>query len=159
MIVSLTRRQALAAALLPALAACTRKVPPRPAPVDPDVALRAAAVARERALLAGYDALTTSSPTLAGTGTLSARVAAVRAEHAAHLAALLAAPSPSASLPSSPSPSPAVSPVASSLPGLVRAERATAQQHAAAALAASRPLAQLLASLAASEAAHPVALS
>ncbi len=45
------------------LAGCTGGgAPERPAPVDPDVALRAAAVARERALLAAYDAVLAADP-------------------------------------------------------------------------------------------------
>jgi hypothetical protein len=144
--VSPSRRQLLQGALLvPALAACTSSAA-RPAPADPDVPLRAAAVARERALLAQYDAAAASSPSLA------ARVAAIRDEHTQHLAALLGQP---------PTPSPAASPaaVAPTLAELVAAEHAAAAGHAAGALGASRRLAALLASLAASEASHPVVLA
>lgn len=55
---------------------------PRPATIDPDLALTAAAVARERALLAAYDAAATATPDAA------ARLAPLRADHVAHLAAL-----------------------------------------------------------------------
>jgi hypothetical protein len=144
--VSPSRRQLLqGAVLLPALAACSSP-PGRPAASDPDVPLRAAAVDRERTLLAQYDAAASSSPPLA------ARVAVVREEHARHLAALLG---------QAPTASPATSPAAAAptLAQLVAAEHAAATAHAAGAVSASRPLAGLLASLAASEASHPVALA
>lgn len=134
MTASPSRRRLLQAALLAPLAACTAK-PSRPEPVDPDVALRAAAVARERALIARYDAAPPSPA-----------VAAIRAEHEQHLAALGA-----------PSPPPSATPAAAS--SLVAAERAAAAAHAADALTASPKLAAVLASLAASEASHPVALT
>jgi hypothetical protein len=129
-----SRRRLLQAALLTPLAACTTTAG-RPARVDPDVALRAAAVARERSLLALYDA---APP--------SATVLAIRAEHEQHLAALGA-------------PSPAPSPATAATGSLVAAERAAAAAHAADALVASPQLAAVLASLAASEASHPVALA
>ncbi len=158
-----SRRALLAAA--PALllaAACTADEPgpaPRPAPVDPDDALRDAAAARERSLLAEYDAVLTARPGLAG------RLAAVRGHHAEHLAALLGA---AASAPPSPSPSapaavaPAVPPPAddaAALARLVAAERAAGDGHAADCLRASTSLAPVLASLSASELSHPVALA
>jgi len=137
-----SRRRLLQAALVvPAAAACT-SYDTRPARIDPDVALRADAVARERLLIARYDA---AVPTPA--------VASIRAEHEQHLAAL------GARLPSaSPAPS---GPAAPAVPvaALVSAERAAAAEHVAAALQASPALAAVLASLAASEASHPVALS
>ncbi|MCU1592254.1 MAG: hypothetical protein JWP11_3510 [Frankiales bacterium] len=145
MSVSPSRRRLLQAALLSPVAACTSHAPQTPAALDPDVALRQAAIARERQLLELYSSAVESSPALAAT------LGAIRAEHEEHLAAL-APPATSAS-PVAPRVLPAVHPVA-----LVAAERSAASAHAAAALLASRPLAALLASLAASEASHPVAL-
>lgn len=129
-----SRRRLLQAAVLVPVAACT-STPSRPAKVDPDVALRAAAVERERGLLARYDAAPPSPV-----------VAAIRAEHEQHLTALGA-----------PSPAPTAPPPASG--SLVAAERAAAAGHAADAMKASPALAAVLASLAASEASHPVALA
>ena len=148
MSVSPSRRRVLqAAALAPgaALLAACRSDRRAPARVDPDVALRQAAVAREQALLARYAALRPESPAVA------AAVAAVVSDHQQHLLALSAATQ-------EPSASPAPSPALATLPELASAERAAAAGHAADALTASAPLAQLLASLAASEASHPVAL-
>jgi hypothetical protein len=144
-----SRRRLLQAALLsPVAAACTTKRDKDDGPVDPDVAIRAAAVAREERLLDLYSAAAPSTPGVAGT------LASIRAEHEAHLAALRPRPaSPSAST-GSPRSLPAVAPRA-----LVHAERAAAAEHAAAALTASRPLAALLASLAGSEASHAVVLT
>ena len=131
---------------MPLAASCTSRE--KPATPDPDDPLRAAAVARERTLLAMYDAAA------AGSGPADAAVLqAVRAEHAEHLAALLGQPSPS------PSTAAAPSPTVATRPQLVAAERSAAQAHAAAAVTASPELAGLLASLAASEASHPVALA
>jgi hypothetical protein len=146
-----SRRQVLQASALLAAAACTSRSP-KPTVVDPDVALRAAAVARERALLAAYDA----APRGARLGAL----AAVRADHEAHLAAL-AAPVPGPSTPV-PSPTTTAAPPAATpvtIGELAAHERATAAAHATDALRASRPLAAVLASLAASEASHAVALA
>ena len=139
-----SRRRVLQGALLTLVSACTRR-PQRPAPIDPDVALRAAAVARERALIAQYAGARPASPAVA------AQLAAVAAEHAQHLIALGVT---TASTGPSPFPVPA-----SSLAELVAAERAAAAAHAADALRASRLLAAVLASLAASEASHPIALA
>src|SRR4051794_5717796 len=138
------RRLLQATALLPALvsgtAACTHPAE-QPAVVDPDVALRAAAVARELDLLAAYDGVVGAPPARA------AQLAAVRAEHAAHLVALgTASPTPSAT--------PSTTPV--TVTELAARERAAAAAHAADALGASRQLAAVLASLAASEASHVV---
>jgi hypothetical protein len=140
------------------LAACTADEPaPRPAPVDPDDALRSAAAERERALLREYDAVLATRPGLAP------RLAPVRGHHAEHLEALLGppptgspSPSPTAALP------PAVPPPAddaAALARLVEAERAAGDAHALGCLTASRRLAPVLASLSASELSHPVALS
>lgn len=148
MTVSMSRRRLLqAAALAPAAAACT-STPSRPATVDPDVALRGAAIARERSLVDDYAAAAGFIPAVA------AHIAAVRADHEQHLAALHA-PSPSPSAPPVVTPSVAVL----SLVQLATAEREAAAAHAADALRASRPLAVVLASLAASEASHPIALT
>ena len=147
-----SRRRVLQAAVLApvvtSLASACTSHGSRPEPVDPDVALRAAAVAREQSLLDLYTAAEGSSPALA------AQLALVRAEHEQHLAALGApSPGPSAS-------SGTARTLAAPLPRtLAAAERAAAQAHAAGALLASRPLAAVLASLAASEASHPVALT
>lgn len=143
-----TRRAVLASGLLLPVAACTSSepAPVRPVPVDPDVALRAAAVARERGLLAAYDAALQQDPARAE------RLVPLRAEHAAHLAALGEQEAPSTVSPAPAPPSP--------LGGdLATAERAAAAAHAEATAAASPALAAVLAQLAASEASHPVALA
>ncbi len=72
-------RGALVLPLTVPLVACTGE--DRPAAPDPDDALRAAAAQREVALLQAYDALLATSPARA------AVLAALRAEHADHLAA------------------------------------------------------------------------
>lgn len=159
---SLTRRAVLRAGLaLPLAAACTDGAPAPPPPPDPDIALRAAAAERERALLAAYDAAVLAAPSLAG------RIAAVRAEHAQHAAAVAgpaAATNGPRSTDATPGASPSPSPVrprdaAAVLAELVAAERDAATRHASDALLSSRELAAVLASLAASEAAHVVALT
>ncbi len=153
-----TRRAVLTCGpVLLVAAACTAKEPaPRPAPVDPDDALRSAAAERERALLREYDAVLAARPGLAP------RLVPVRGHHAEHLEALLA-PSPTGSPRASTSAVPAVVPPpaddAAALAGLVAAERDAADAHARDCLAASRVLAPMLASLSASELSHPVALS
>lgn len=146
MTVSPSRRRLLQAALLsPTLAACMSRADDRPAPIDPDVAIRAAAIARERALVEQYLAVTASSSAVV------AQTAGLLAEHEQHLAALDAAtPSPSATARQSP---------VATLAQLAAAEHAAAGAHAADALRASRPLAAVLASLAASEASHAVVLA
>ncbi|HEU0100687.1 MAG TPA: hypothetical protein VFR07_00030 [Mycobacteriales bacterium] len=162
-----SRRSVLAAGLLLPLAACTGPAPPGPPPpVDPDVALRAAAVAREQSLIALYDAAL-SARTGAGRATLET----VRSEHLQHLAALTAAP-PGGTSGGSTAPAttpPAATPPAATPPGprspapgqaeLRAAEAAAQLAHAEAVLPASRALAALLASLAAAEAAHAVVLA
>lgn len=139
-------------------AACTADRPPSPRPVDPDVALVAAAQRREQALLAAYDAALLRAP---GLGDL---VGSLRDDHAAHLAALRSpagSPSP-AVLPPRPSGQPARPAGASVLAGeraaLAALERSTAAEHARAVATASPDLAQLLASLAACESSHVVLL-
>lgn len=157
-----TRRALLLGGAAGLLAACTRApAPPRAAAVDPDAALRSAAVGRERALLAAYDAVLSASPAAL------ARLGPLRAEHEAHLTALgvgtrafpagSAPPSPSSPV-ASPSPSAAAAAGAPSVRGLVRAERAAAAAHAGATATATPDLAALLAQLAASESSHLVAL-
>ena len=126
-----------------AVTACTDSAE-RPE-TDPDVALRAAAVAREQDLLRAYDALLLGAPADA------ALLTALRAEHAAHLAAL----DPLAPMPS---PTPAAGSPAPDRAALRAAERSAAAAHGEAAVTARRTLAGLLASLSASESAHLVAL-
>lgn len=147
-----SRRQVLAGAAVLLGAACTEdRRTARPSPstsaVDPDVALRSAAAAREQSLLSLYDAL------LAGTPALRAELAPYRADHAAHLAALLP--------PGSPAPVPPVVPRTSPVrlrAAIVAGERRTAAAHATACGAASADLAAVLASLAACEASHAALL-
>lgn len=166
-----SRRAVLRAGLaVPLLAACTEGPPPGPPPPpDPDLALHAAAVAREQALVDAYDTAVLAAPALA------AKLAAVRAEHLAHLDALEAADpappataSPSASPtaspvdpapPSAPAPPPAPADPATVLARLVAVEAEAATAHANGAVVASRELAVVLATLAASEASHGVALA
>jgi hypothetical protein len=151
-----TRRALLLGGAAGLLTACTRPTaPPRAAAVDPDAALRSAAVERERALLAAYDAVLAASPAAL------ARLAPLRAEHEAHLTALGVG---TRAFPAgSPSPAPSASASAAagapSVVGLVRAERAAASAHAAATETATPALAALLAQLAASESSHLVALA
>ncbi len=156
-----TRRAILSAGAVGLVAACTPSHRPpsagRQARTDPDVALTAAAVDRELALLAAYDAA------LAATPALASRLAPLRAEHAEHLIALTAGRA------STPTASPATDPAPAQPRGagprgvqagrsLMTAERTAAAAHAAAAVTASARLAAVLASLAASEASHQVAL-
>jgi hypothetical protein len=149
---ALTRRTLLA---LPLLAACTTggDEAPSPAPVDPDVALRAAAVAREEALLAEYDGLVAAYPVL---GPL---LGPLRADHAAHLAAL--APDRAATPSATPTPPGAAAavPRAAAVARVVAAERAASREHALGALTASRELAGVLGQLAACEASHAAVLA
>jgi hypothetical protein len=150
MSVSPSRRAVLRVALgAPLAAACTRSRAKRPAQPDPDDALRQAAILREQALLTRYDAAAAASPALA------AQIAAIRAEHIEHLAALgHSVPSPGT--PSSP---PTTAGPPPTLAQLAAAERAAAAEHTTDALQASRGLAVVLATLAASEASHPVGLA
>jgi hypothetical protein len=142
-----SRRRLLQAAVLsPVVAACTRE-PSTPKTVSPDVALRAAAVARERALIERYRAAAASS-----SSDVATRTAGLVEQHEQHLTALRA---PTAA----PTPSNAPAPTVPTLVQLAAEERAAARAHAAAALQASRPLAAVLASLAASAASHAVVLT
>jgi hypothetical protein len=116
-----------------------------------------AAAVRERSLLAAYDAAVALVPALAE------RLGPLRAEHAAHLAALAVPelPPPSSGPSASPSPAPQALPAdpAGLLAALAGLERAAASAHADACVRAGRGLAVVLASAAASEASHPVALA
>jgi hypothetical protein len=140
--------------------------PPTPPAADPDDPLRATAAAAVQALAVAYDATADRHPALAG------RLAPLRAEHVAHLAALnrAAPPSPTGTLSptASPSGTPAGSPttgvdVAANAPA-AQAALATAEEQAAAdrvreAVAAASPdLARQLAAIGASEAAHAALL-
>lgn len=160
----LTRRDLLAVGALLPLAACTTPDAPPLRAVDPDVALRAAAVTREQALLSLYDEAVAALPD-------QALWTQLRADHATHLTRLLEDPA-------DPSDSPSDSPSASASPGasatgttapaarpvpVLRREllvltRSTAREHAAAVPAASRDLAAVLASLAACESSHAAVL-
>jgi len=175
-----TRRAVLTSGLAALLSACTTAPRPRrsPAAPDPDLALTDAAVARERLLLAAYDAVLATTPALA------AQLGPLRADHLVHLAALGASPKPPLAAPGTHSLASSGAPVpgapvpgapaaraphphvpaargakgartAAELPGL---ERRAAAAHAAAAVTCSRRLAPVLASLAASESSHEVVL-
>ena len=135
-----------------ALAACTGSPAPRPAVVDPDVALRAGAVERELRLVAAYDAVLAARPNEA------ARLLPLRAEHVAHVVALGAEPPPAA-VPGSPSaaaPSPTAGPTRRAAPHLPspswrRPSAPLLPPTPTATVPASRALAAVLATLAASE--------
>lgn len=117
-------------------------------PTDPDAPLRRRAVAAEVRLLAAYDAAQLRHPVLRRT------LVPLRAEHAAHLAALGgAAPGPSRA------PARPAADAGAALRGLIAAERAAALARAGDCLAGSPALAALLASIGASEASHAVLLS
>lgn len=138
-----TRRAVLVAALAVGVGGCrgaADQAAGRRSAGDRDRAVRARAVAAERALLAAYDAVLATHPDPGG------RLARVRAEHAAHLAALggtahLAALGAGASHPPA--------------PDLLSLERRAAADRVTDCLAVADPeLARLLASVAACEAAH-----
>ncbi len=149
-----TRRQALSAGAVAGLSlltgACTRTPPPQlpPAVKDPqavsDEALRREAVAREQELVQAYAAALHAHPKL------TALLAPLLGDHAAHLAALGPAPETSAGA--------GEGAEKVSLRRLAAKERAAASAYAQAALTASRELAPLLASLAACEASHVAVL-
>ena len=155
-----TRRAVLAAGLLLPLTACTgTSVPPPPPPVDPDVALRAAALSRERGLLALYDRVLADRAALADPAVV-ARLAPLRADHAVHLAALeVPVPDSATRGTTAPTPSPAAGPATSpagpvTLHELATAERVAAADGLRALVTASRELAVVLASVCACEATH-----
>lgn len=151
-----TRRDVLrAGALLPLLAVvagCTGDAPALP---DPDLVAGGTALTREQELLARYDATLAAHPDLAG------RLGPLRADHAAHAAALVSAlPSPSPSASPSAATVPAVSPdPATAVRELVTAETAAASAAAAQATTAGGPLAALLTSVCGAEATHAAALT
>lgn len=135
-----------------------RTEPPRasvPDPVPPADVL--AALGRERALLAAYDAALAAGA--------NALWSAVRAEHAAHVTALTALLPATSASPSSASPSGTVSPSGSptvrapGVAGLVAAERAAAAAARAACLTGNGTAAVLLACIAASESSHAAVLA
>ena len=110
-------------------AACRRRSEAPPA-VDPDQALRAAALDREQQLLAAYRSVISRRPALAR------QLQPLASDKAAHVAALGAA-----------------APVASTVMTVAQLralERTAATEHGRAAVAASRSLAPVLASLSAS---------
>ena len=109
-------------------AACRRSK--APAAVDPDAALRTAALDRERALLAAYESVMRLRPTVAPV------LRPLADEKAAHVAALGTA-------------TPTTSTVMT-VPALKALERTAATEHGRAAVVASRSLAPLLATLSAS---------
>ena len=153
-----TRRAVLAAGLLLPLAACTgTSAPPAPLPLDPDVALRAAALARERGLLALYDRAL-ADPALLADGALAARLAALRADHAVHLTALELPVTPDAS--PTPTRTPTTAPAEPvTVDDLAAAERVAAANGLRALVGASRELAVVLASVCACEATHAEVLA
>ena len=163
-----TRRAVLlavpAAVALAALSSCSsgHDAPAPPPAAEPDVALRAAAVARERVLIRAYDAALLAVPSLTD------RLLVLRAEHHTHLTALGAAPGSPAASPAAPGPAlllpsplplPAPGVATARLAGLRSAERVAGSGHTADLRTASAGLAVVLATLAASEAAHEVALA
>ncbi len=167
-----TRRAVLAAAVasLPLLAVSGCKgvgalaTPPGPAP---DVALLRAAIAAEELMIARYDAVITSSASLA------AGLRPLRAEHRLHLAglrtrlivppgsaaAVTASPAPSASWPAAAGAGGMPTGPAAAISFLQAAERAAAAALLHQLIAVSPSLAQLMASVAASEATHVAALT
>jgi hypothetical protein len=167
-----TRRAVLAAtvASLPLLAVSGCKgvgalaTPPGPAA---DVALLRAAIAAEELMIARYDAVITSSASLA------AGLRPLRAEHRLHLAQLRArlivppgsaaaatpSPAPSASGPAVPGVGSGPAGPAAAISFLQAAERAATAALLHQLIAVSPSLAQLMASVAASEATHVAALT
>ena len=160
------------------VAGCTSDGPSSPTPTSPappDPLL--AELADERTLIAAYDATTARYPAL------RARLSAVRADHAAHAAALVTAlgpaapPSPASSSPSGTSPSPSGTSsggtasggtasggpvpgtVGAALAALRAAERAAASARGTVALTAPPDRARLLAGISASEASHVAVLA
>ena len=160
-----SRRSVLAAAGAALVTGCTRsraRPAPPPPPVDPDVALRAQAVAREQSLISELDL---SLAVVAGTPA-AALLRQVRADHVVHLQALVPAlPGDPGRTPPAPTPSIGSRPSAHAPAATARTqaahrraqaarERSAAAAHASATGNASGQLAALLAQLAASEASH-----
>lgn len=160
----LTRRSlltALSAVLVAAPAGCTvfddnsatTRATPSPRPPDPLLPLLAA----ESVLLAQFDATLARYPQLTG------RLGAVRADHAAHLAALLGivrnplgSPSPAATSSVSPPAAAVPATAAAAVATLRAAEVAAARRATAACLVAPPARVALLGSIAACESAHLV---
>ncbi len=134
-----SRRAVVAGGLLLPFGAVmsAREAPSKP---HPDIALVAAAVAREQGLLALYDRALAASP--------GPVLAALREEHAVHLRELRG-----------PFPDTAAQGPPPTRAALRAAEHAASAGYVSAAGTASRQLAALFASLAAAEAAHDVALT
>ena len=143
-----------------------------PRPVESPSAVRSAsdlardrAVSAERGLLALYDAAL-ALPSVIAVPALSSQLSAVRAEHAAHLAAARQGyvTAPPASATPSASPSVSATPTASAADakttvlGLVRAEQDASARLTDDVLIADGATAQVLASIAASEAGHAALL-
>ena len=128
------------------------------APTAPADVVRDRAFAAETDLLARYDAAL-ALPAVAADSALNAKLAAIRAEHASHAAAIKsdykAAPTPTDS---SPSPSPSPADAKTVLAGLIKAEQDAASARTADILAADGGTAMLLASIAASESGHAALL-
>lgn len=134
-------------------AACTTKRTV-PLPPNPDVALRAAAVAREQALIAAYESAAFAHPDLADL------LSRLKADHEAHLAELRPSgtPTPLAAF-TRPTPVPQPPAVlAKARADLAALERTAAVEHARDCATASRSLAPLLAMLAACESSHAAVL-
>lgn len=126
-----SRRSVLVAGALSLAAGCRARRPGRPA-IDPDDALRAAALEREQQLLAAYESVLRLHPAL------TPQLRGLAADKAVHVAALGSS-------------APVTSPV-TTVAGLQALERSAATAHGRAAVSASRSLAPLLASLSASSA-------
>ncbi|MBW8803109.1 MAG: hypothetical protein JF587_04510 [Catenulisporales bacterium] len=121
-------------------------------------AARDRALAAEAELLARYDAAL-ALPSIAADSALKAKLASIRAEHAAHAAAIrdgyAASPAPAAS----PSPSfPGPPDPKSTIAALAKAEQDAASARTADILAAEGTTAMLLASVSASESGHAALL-
>lgn len=142
---------------------------PSPAQID---AIRDRALAAEADLLARYDAAL-ALPAVAADSTLTARLSAIRAEHASHAAAIRdgyagspkSSPAPSGAsssarpaAPTSPTSPAAPADVKSLVAALARAEQDAAGSRTADIVSADGSTAMLLASVAASESGHAALL-
>lgn len=146
---------------------------PRPVPAGKGDPVRDRALSAEAELLKRYDATLALASVSADSG-LTARLTAIRAEHAAHAAAIKqgytppSAPTPSApsTPPGSPTPSasattwspPAPTDAKTALAALAGAEQDAASARTADILSADGATAMLLASIAASESGHAALL-
>lgn len=143
---------------------------PKPVPAGQADPVRDRALSAEADLLKRYDATLALASVSADSG-LTARLTAIRAEHAAHAAAIKqgytppTSPTPSAP-PGSPTPSasattwspPATTDAKTALAALAGAEQDAASARTADILAADGATAMLLASIAASESGHAALL-